>query len=101
MPELVVQLIDLKAGATDDDRMMFDFLNRSGIPYIIAATKCDKLNKTNREKNLAVLSDDELLNPPAASEKIKIIPFSSLTGEGRAELLSVFSAVSENKRANG
>ena len=101
VPELVVQLIDLKAGATDDDRMMFDFLNRSGIPYIIAATKCDKLNKTNREKNLAALSEDELLNSPAASEKIKIIPFSSLTGEGRAELLSVFSAVSENKRANG
>lgn len=101
VPELVVQLIDLKAGATDDDRMMFDFLNRSGIPYIIAATKCDKLNKTNREKNLAALSEDEFLNPPAASEKIKIIPFSSLTGEGRAELLSVFSAVSENKRANG
>lgn len=94
-PELIVQLVDLKAGATADDRMMFDFMNRSGIPYIIAATKCDKLNKTERAEHLAALSEDPLLNPPEAGKKIDIIPFSSLTGEGKAELLSVISALAE------
>lgn len=94
-PELIVQLVDLKAGATADDRMMFDFMNRSNIPYIIVATKCDKLNKTNRAANLEALANDPLLNPPEAGKKIDIIPFSSLTGEGKNELLSVLSAVYE------
>ena len=94
-PELIVQLVDLKAGATADDRMMFDFMNRSNIPYIIAATKCDKLNKTERAAHLAALSEDPLLNPPEAEKKIDILPFSSLTGEGKTELLSVISALAE------
>ena len=94
-PELIVQLVDLKAGATADDRMMFDFMNSMGIPYIIAATKCDKLNKTERNAHLAALSEDPLLNPPHAAKKIDIIPFSSLNGEGKAELLSVISALAE------
>ena len=94
-PALIVQLVDLKAGATADDRMMFDFMNRSGIPYVIAATKCDKLNKTERAAHLKALSEDPLLNPPEAERKIDIIPFSSLTGEGKAELLALLSSVAE------
>ena len=94
-PELIVQLVDLKAGATADDRMMFDFMNRSGIPYVIAATKCDKLNKTDRASHLAALMEDPLLNPPEAAKKIDVIPFSSLTGEGKQELLSLLSSIAE------
>ena len=94
-PALIIQLVDLKAGATADDKMMFDFMNRSGIPYIIAATKCDKLNKTQRNAQLAALSEEPLLNPPAACEKINIIPFSSLTGEGREEIIKVLSSLAE------
>ncbi|MBQ8448462.1 MAG: YihA family ribosome biogenesis GTP-binding protein [Clostridia bacterium] len=94
-PKLIIQLVDLKAGATADDRMMFDFMNRSGIPYVIAATKCDKLNKTDRAAHLRTLAEDPLLNPPEAANKIDIIPFSSLTGEGKAELLALLSSLAE------
>ena len=94
-PELIVQLVDLKAGATADDRMMFDYMNRTGIPYVIAATKCDKLNKTERAAHLAALLEDPLLNPPEAEKKIDIIPFSSLTGEGKQELLALLSSIAE------
>ncbi len=94
-PALVVQLVDLKAGATADDRTMFDFLNRSGLSYIVAATKCDKLNKTDRAKNLEKLENDPLLNPPHAKEKITIIPFSSLNGEGRDALLAELIGAAE------
>ena len=44
-PSLVLQLVDLKVGPTGDDCMMFDWLDKSGIPYVIVATKADKLNK--------------------------------------------------------
>jgi GTP-binding protein len=74
---------------------MFDFMNRSGIPYVIAATKCDKLNKTDRAAHLRALSEDPLLNPPEAAKKIDIIPFSSLTGEGKQEIIALLSSVAE------
>ena len=94
-PGLIIQLVDLKAGATADDRMMFDFMNRSGIPYVIAATKCDKLNKTERASHLCELSENPLLNPPEAAKKIDIIPFSSLTGEGKQDIIALLSATAE------
>ena len=77
----VVQLVDSRIGATKDDIMMIDFMNRSGIPYIIVATKTDKLNKTEREKNLAALAVSDVIAPGTV-----IIPFSSLKGEGKDEL---------------
>mgnify|MGYP004452051401 FL=1 len=77
----VVQLVDSRIGATKDDLMMIDFMNRSGLSYIIAATKTDKLNRTEREKNLAALAASEVIAPGTV-----IIPFSSLKGEGKDEL---------------
>ena len=77
----VVQLVDSRIGATKDDIMMIDFMNRSGIPYIIVATKTDKLNKTEREKNLAALAASDVIAPGTV-----IIPFSSLKGQGKDEL---------------
>lgn len=83
---LVVQLIDLKAGATADDEMMLDFLVSSEIPFAVVATKTDKLNKTDREKNLAALSSNTHI--PSGTP---IIPFSTLKNEGRTELWKLIS----------
>ena len=83
----VIQLIDLKVGPTADDEMMLDFLNQSEIPFFVVATKADKLNKTDRAKMISLLENHPLL------DGIKIIPFSSLSGEGKtavtAEILSI------------
>ena len=77
----VIQLIDLKVGPTADDEMMLDFMNNSGIPYIVVATKVDKLNKTQREACL-----EKLTSHPLIAEDVKIIPFSSVSGEGKKQL---------------
>jgi len=84
--KLIVQLIDLKVGATVDDLVMIDYMDNLKIPYIIVATKADKLNKTQREENLNKLKnlivghgDPDV--PPLMSI-IPVIPFSSLSGEG-------------------
>jgi len=71
---LVVQLIDLKVGATADDLQMIEYMENFEIPYIIVATKADKLNKTNREACLNKLKSEH--------PDCEIIPFSSLSGEG-------------------
>ena len=49
---LVVQLIDCRREPSDDDYMMLEYLSHPKIPFIIALTKGDKLNKT--QQNAAV-----------------------------------------------
>ncbi len=72
---MVLQLIDIKTGPSADDEMMLDWLNATGTPYVVAATKWDKLNKTNQQKNLAALRE-------TVGEETPVFPISSLTGEG-------------------
>ena len=79
--KLVLQLVDLKVGPTADDVMMLRYLSQTDLPFAVIATKADKLNKTGRVAALEALHDhpDIPLGTP-------IIPFSSQTGEGKAEL---------------
>ena len=81
---LVVQLIDLKVGPTKDDDQMLSWLYETRTPYIIAATKADKLNVTDRKKNLDLLSKDQMI-----LEGTHVIAFSALKGDGRDEILSI------------
>ena len=78
-PKLVVQLIDMKVGPTDDDLMMLNWLNSCNVPYTIAATKSDKLNKTERASAADRIPVD----------RKKILPFSSQTGEGKEMLWKI------------
>lgn len=80
---LVVQLVDSRIGPTADDEMMLDFLVQSEIPFIVVATKVDKLNATERKKNLAAIEEH-----PLVREGGGVFPFSSLKNEGKQELLS-------------
>ncbi|MBQ7299004.1 MAG: YihA family ribosome biogenesis GTP-binding protein [Clostridia bacterium] len=81
---LVVQLIDLKVGPTKDDDQMLSWLYETRTPYIIAATKADKLNVTDRKKNLERLSKDQMI-----LDGTHVIAFSALKGDGRDEILSI------------
>ena len=80
---LVVQLVDSRIGPTADDEMMLDFLVQSELPFIVVATKVDKLNATERKKNLAAIAEH-----PLVREGGGVFPFSSLKNEGKQELWS-------------
>ena len=60
--------------------MMLEFLRSSEIPYAVVATKTDKLNATERKKNLDALRAHPLI------ADVPLIPFSALKGEGKDEL---------------
>ena len=77
---LVLQLIDSRIGPTKDDEMMLEFLRTAELPFVVVATKTDKLNATERKKNLEAIASHPLINGE------KVIPFSSLKGEGKDEL---------------
>ena len=89
--QMVFQLIDLKVGPTEDDYMMIEWLNANKVPYIVVATKADKLNTTTRNANFAALADHPLLNPPYTDEKIRVIMFSAQTGMGKNDIMTILS----------
>ena len=55
---LVIQLVDMRHSPTADDMMMLNFLRECKIPFVIALTKCDKLNKTETEKRREALEEE-------------------------------------------
>ena len=79
--KLVIQLIDSRIGPTADDEMMLRFLREAEIPFVVVATKADKLNATERKKSEALLR-----NHPDIPADTPIIFYSSLKNEGKTEL---------------
>ena len=83
---LVLQLIDMKVGPTQDDLTMLHYLTAAGLPFAVVATKADKLNKTEFAAALASLQSD-----PALAAAETVIPFSSQTGLGKSEVWSAIT----------
>ncbi|MDR2525576.1 MAG: ribosome biogenesis GTP-binding protein YihA/YsxC [Oscillospiraceae bacterium] len=81
---LLVQLLDIRHAPSKDDSTMLALLCERKIPFVIALTKCDKLNKTELAKRLA-----EFTQNPALKSAAAVVPFSSPKGQGREELLAV------------
>ncbi|MCL2495741.1 MAG: ribosome biogenesis GTP-binding protein YihA/YsxC [Oscillospiraceae bacterium] len=79
---LVVQLIDMRHPPTKDDRTMLAFLRDTGIPFVIALTKRDKLRPMEYARRTEEIAGEE-----AFIGARQVIPFSSETGEGRSELI--------------
>lgn len=76
--KLVVQLVDMRHKPSEDDYIMMRFLQDAGLPFIVAATKSDKLNKTQYKERSEALRE-ELAE---FGEDLVIIPFSSEKGDG-------------------
>ena len=79
--KLVIQLIDIRTGPTDDDIMMINFLIDNDVNFVVVATKTDKLSKTQLATAL-----DNLQKEYFEGTGIEIIPFSSVTRAGKDEL---------------
>ena len=79
--KLVVQIVDSLIGYTNDDLDMIEYMNEADVPYIIVATKTDKLNKTEREKAVRAL-----ITNPVLRENTTIILCSSQTREGKDDV---------------
>jgi GTP-binding protein len=76
-----VLLLDIRRDPSDDDRAMLDFLAQVEIPTLVALTKSDKVSKA------AVQARVEEISRAVSLGTEQIIPFSSVTGAGRTELL--------------
>ncbi len=90
---LVLQLIDVRVGPTDDDIMMINYMIDSNIPFRVVATKADKLSPTALKTTLEKIQKDHFLGTD-----IEIIPFSSITGMGKDELWKEITRAVENPK---
>ena len=88
---LTLHLVDIRHDPTQDDVTMNRFLRGSGLPFIVVATKADKISRGARSKFLAPIYRTLEVQP------WQVIPYSSETGEGRNQLLSAISDALSHK----
>ena len=87
---LVIQLIDIRTGPTDDDIMMINMMIDRDIKFVVVATKTDKLSKTALRDTLERLHAEYF-----EGTNIEILPFSSVSREGKDELWKkIFESIS-------
>ena len=86
--KLVIQLIDVRTGPTDDDIMMINMMIERDIRFAVVATKCDKLSKTALAARI-----EEIKNEYFLGTGIDILPFSSVSRAGKDELWRIITDV--------
>lgn len=85
--KLVIQLVDMRHPPTEDDIMMMEFLESTGIDFVVVMTKSDKLNKGDYKKRLEKSKSE--LN---FIDSDYIIPFSSQTGENIEKIKAIIES---------
>lgn len=80
---LTLHLVDIRHEPTRDDVTMNRFLRGSGLPFAVIATKLDKVSRAQKQAAL------QLIGRTLEVQPWQIIPYSSETGEGRKQLLSL------------
>lgn len=94
---LAVVLVDLRHGATELDLIMGDWLEARDLPYVVAATKSDKLSGNERTRAVAALRralETEGKDPAP-------VPVSSKTGDGLREIWTRLDAALEARPGGG
>lgn len=77
----VFLLIDIRHEPSENDRIMYDWILHEGFHPIIIATKADKINRSQLQKQLKIVKTG--LN---AENNAIVIPFSAQTKQGRDEI---------------
>lgn len=88
---LIVQLVDSRHEPTKDDLMMINFMIENEVPFIIALTKSDKLNKTERAAR-----EKAFMEEIPYADQITMIWTSTETGSGIGELKEIFEDLAED-----
>ena len=77
----VFLLIDIRHDPSANDKLMYDWIVAQGYAPIIIATKLDKIKRSQKDKQVKAVRQGLGL-----SQGTKVIPFSSVTKQGRDEL---------------
>lgn len=84
--KVMLQLVDIRHAPTQDDMNMIAFLRTKSLPFIVVATKADKLSKAQRTNALMLIARELQVQP------WEIIVWSGETKEGRDKILQALEA---------
>lgn len=86
----VFLLVDIRHAPSENDRMMYDWILKSGYEPVIIATKLDKIKRSQRQNQMR-----QIRSAFGMAEQNRIIPFSAQTKEGREEIYGVLDRILE------
>lgn len=86
----VFLLIDIRHNPSANDKMMYDWILRQGYEPIIIATKLDKINRSQVQKQVKLLKDGL-----GVRKNTIVIPYSSQTKQGREEIYDLLDSYLE------
>ena len=84
----VFLLIDIRHEPSANDKNMYDWIVYQGYQPVIIATKLDKINRSQIQKHLKMIKNGLDVKPGTT-----IIPFSSLSKQGRDEIWDYIEGV--------
>ena len=88
MLKAVFLLIDIRHKPTENDCIMYDWILNHGYKPIIIATKLDKINRSQVQKQLKLIKETLQVE-----KETIIIPYSALTKQGREEIYEIIDQV--------
>lgn len=94
MLKAVFLLIDIRHVPSANDRMMYEWILDKGFQPIMILTKLDKLKRSQVQKQIKVVKEGLKLVPGT-----RVIPFSSVTKQGREEIWEVIESFLEQGEA--
>ncbi|OLE57875.1 MAG: ribosome biogenesis GTP-binding protein YsxC [Chloroflexi bacterium 13_1_20CM_2_59_7] len=88
---LCLALVDVNVPPQASDRQLLEFLSASGRPFLIVATKSDRLSANQLRNSLQTLTQEH--------PGIRIVPYSARLRTGREELWQEIRLAVESQRA--
>ncbi|WP_313134142.1 ribosome biogenesis GTP-binding protein YihA/YsxC [Anaerocolumna sp.] len=93
--KIIFLLIDIRHEPSANDRNMYEWIVYNGFEPVIIATKLDKINRSQKDKQIKIVREGLNVKPGT-----RIIPFSSVTKQGRDEIWECIEEVMEDKEIN-
>ena len=91
----VFLLIDIRHAPSENDRIMYDWILDRGYKPVIIATKLDKIKRSQVQKQLKLICDTL-----DVVEDTTVIPYSSLSKQGREEIYELLDRIVEEEGAD-
>lgn len=86
----VFLLIDIRHKPSENDRIMYEWILRNSYQPIIVATKLDKINRSQVQKQLKLIRTTLEVTPGTI-----MVPFSATTKQGREEIYEILDGLIE------
>ena len=86
----VFLLIDIRHAPSENDRIMYGWVKKMGFDPIIIATKLDKINRSQIQKQVKLIR-----TTLEADKETVIIPFSATSKQGREEIYEIIDCIIE------